>query len=483
MKKIIASMLLFSIVCLQTSCADSGEPSVESTETTTTAETEVSLLPDVKYNGETVTLLVRSEFIYEFSAEQTGDVVDDAVFARNAEIEELYNINIDVADIPGSFSQRQDFIDTFSADILAGDSHYDIIVSAANYMLQQIPNGYFTNLYELPYINLSEDWWTQGYVDNLTIDDALYLATGSASINLIENMGVMFFNKGMIDDFGLENPYELVTSGGWTLDKLREMASAVTSDLNGDSKIDTSDRVGFYTYNNTVSAQVLSFGINYTSRGDDGYPQISFINERTLNAFDKMVDFYKSGSMLIQGYKGVSDSLQLVEKMQQSFQENNILFMAQVLSSAVKMRTMDADFGIIPLPKLDSEQSEYYTCSIENMSVIGVPVTVRDPELAGAVVEAMAVLGYEDVVPAYFETALQTKYSRDNDSAEMLELIRDSLTFDFGYLNSVSLSDINHIFNDQIEKGEALTSAYETISGTVETNLEALLDGYRALES
>lgn len=438
-------------------------------------------LPDVKFNGETVTLLVRSEFVYEFLNEQTGDVVDDAVFARNSQIEEMYDINLEVVDLPGSFSQRQSFIDSFTSDILAGDGNYDIIASAANYMLQQIPNGYFTNLYELPYVDLSGDWWTQGYVDNLTIDGSLYLTTGSASINLIENMGVMFFNKQMIGDYGLDSPYDLVKSGSWTLDKLREMASNVSSDLNGDGKIDTSDRVGFYTYNNTVSAQVISFGINYTTRGDDGYPQMSFINERTLNAFDKMVDFYKSSSMLIQGYQGVSDSLQLIEKMQQNFQNNNILFMSQVLSSAVKMRMMDADFGIIPLPKLDSEQNEYYTCSIENMSVIGVPITVKNTELAGAVVEAMAILGYEDVIPAYFETALQTKYSRDNDSAEMLDLIRDSLTFDFGYLNSVSLNDVNHLFNDQIEKGEALTSAYEKISNTVETNLAKLIDGYRAL--
>ena len=69
-----------------------------------------------------------------------------------------------------------------------------------------------------------------------------------------------------------------------------------------------------------------------------------------------------------------------------------------------------------------------------------------------------------------------------NESADMLELIRDSLWFDFAYLNSVSLNDINHLFNNSISKGKEITSAFEAQKEKIEKNLAKLLDGYASLK-
>lgn len=75
-------------------------------------------------------------------------------------------------------------------------------------------------------------------------------------------------------------------------------------------------------------------------------------------------------------------------------------------------------------------------------------------ELCGAALEALNYESYQLVTPAYFETTLQAKYARDEDSQEMMEIIRDSLYFDFA-------------------------SIWESKSPTMKANLEKLLTFFR----
>lgn len=56
-------------------------------------------------------------------------------------------------------------------------------------------------------------------------------------------MGVVF-NKSMMNDLKLDNPYELVSDGTWTVEKLFEMASAARLDMDNDGLIRVGDRAG-----------------------------------------------------------------------------------------------------------------------------------------------------------------------------------------------------------------------------------------------
>lgn len=483
-------LLLVSIMLTLVSCSGGADNTAASTDTTVDtavsetlpAETELSdNLPDTKFNGEELTMLIRSEFLYEFDVEGlTGDIVSDSVYTRNRDIEERFDIRINIVDVTGSWSTQAQFLDTLSSSVMAADGAFSLVASAANYMLPTISNGYFMDLYAIPYIDLEKPWWSQGYVENMTIDGSLYLATGSASINFLDNMCVMFFNKGMVESYDLDNPYDLVNNGNWTFDRLMEMSSAVTGDINGDGEIKVEDRIGHFTYGNMLIALTQSFNLDFSKRGDDGYPYITYMTDRMASAFDKMTEFYNSDDMLV--YTNPGDTLSLAASMQNIFSEGNKLIMSQVLSSASVMRDMETDFGIIPMPKYDDIQDRYYTCVMENLTVLGVPTSAEPPELSGILAEALAAEGYKEVTPAYFDIALQGKYSRDNESAEMLELIRDSAWFDFAYLNSVSLGSINHLFNNQMYSGGSLASAFEAQKSQFDSKMAVLLDGYKSLK-
>lgn len=473
--------LLLCGLLLSVSCGSSdGETTEAVTDDTTSTETTepASTLPDKDYGGTEVNMLVRTEFKYEFGAEDSGDIVDDAVWARNVAIEDKFNVKLNIVDVSGSFTDREIYVNTISSDVMSGAGEYDLFASAANYMLPTVPQGYYMDLYDVPYIDLSQDWWSRGYVDNMTLDGSLYLASGSASLNLLENMCVIFFNKEMITDYGLEEPYDLVTSGSWTIDKLIEQGQAVREDLNGDGKYDEEDRLGLFTCNNMMIAQTISFGLPFTDRDADGYPVISYMSERMTTAFDKVKGYIAES--LLYNYTTSTDTLDLNGSMQQIFQNGNVLYMAQLLSSAQVMRSMETDFGIIPMPKLDDTQDRYYTCVLENMTVLGIPTSVKDPELSGLVLEMLAEEGYKSVVPTYFEKALGAKYVRDEQSNEMLDLILDTVWFDFAYLNSVTIDSINHLFNSSLNG--SLVSNFESRRPVFEEKLAGLIEGYKELK-
>ena len=112
------------------------------------------------------------------------------------------------------------------------------------------------------------------------------------------------------------------------------------------------------------------------------------------------------------------------------------------------------DYGIVPYPKFDSAQAKYYSTSTDDFSLILFPSTVTDLDFVGCITEAMCAVNSAVVVPAYYDIALKDKYNRDQQSAEMLDIIRENLIFDVGYLNSYALNSAGHLFVQLVREGQ-----------------------------
>ena len=95
------------------------------------------------------------------------------------------------------------------------------------------------------------------------------------------------------------------------------------------------------------------------------------------------------------------------------------------------LRDMETDFGVLPYPKYDEAQSEYYSRVSYYWANI-VPITNAKLDMTGAILEALNCESANYVVPAYYEIALKTKYSRDEESAAMLDLIFENRVVDLG---------------------------------------------------
>jgi hypothetical protein len=117
--------------------------------------------------------------------------------------------------------------------------------------------------------------------------------------------------------------------------------------------------------------------------------------------------------------------------------------MAAEIKVADTMRESEMTFGIVPMPKYDLAQANYHTMVSRESPVTIIPVTNADPAKAGIIMDAMAYLSHRDVTPAFYDIAVSQKRLRNEESIEMLRIIRDSKFFNtglaYGFINGRQL--------------------------------------------
>ena len=127
------------------------------------------------------------------------------------------------------------------------------------------------------------------------------------------------------------------------------------------------------------------------------------------------------------------------------FKEGRGLFCSHELTYAVNyLRDTTFTYGIVPYPKFDEEQQNYVTITSFPYTLYGIPIDARDPAMSAAVLEAMASESFRTVSPALFENAFKVKYAQDEQSSLMYDLIRSTVSFDFGRVFNNDLSGLTY---------------------------------------
>ena len=224
--------------------------------------------------------------------------------------------------------------------------------------------------------------------------------------------------------------YQLVRDGGWTLEAMNGYAKDVYQDLNGNNEMDDGDQYGMI-FTECFDGAVLACGcgVEITSFDADGVPSIRFTQEP-----DRLIDFWDKFFPIRGGseYYNVPGGGRLDVD---TFVNNRILFSYGFLEyTTTKLRGMDDDYGILPLPKLDTAQEHYISVMKDSIHLYGIPTTVTEAGLdaACAVLEASASFGYKTLQPAYYEYALINKFIRDEESVEVIDILSAYPVCDFG---------------------------------------------------
>jgi hypothetical protein len=199
-------------------------------------------------------------------------------------------------------------------------------------------------------------------------------------------------------------------------------------------------------------------------------------DSRAPGIFDKIYEIMRGAdnmSMLMEDY-GVVDGTNI----QAAFEQGRALFYGEVMQCVMRMRQSETDFGILPFPKADAEQGEYYT-NVHRFasSTVAIPVSVEDVERAGVIVEALAHGSMKYVKPAYYDIALKTKFARDDESSEMLDILFAGQSADIGDIDNVGdlMTDFVAIVKN---RNPQFASTIEKKFGKIQTDIEKILDAY-----
>ncbi len=315
-------------------------------------------------------------------------------------------------------------------------------------------------------IDFSHPWWVPG----LSLDDSddVYFAFNDASLSLYKDLYVMFFNQSIIKNYQFENPYDLVDSGKWTLDAFLGIAKDAGVDLNGDGLINPGeDQFPYVAKHAANRAFITSTETSLFGQNDTGTTTLLGISENLVNVFEKLRPFLSNKELAF------LDREADVIKLSQSFIDGKTLFLLNCMMAVEGMRNMSDDYGIVPVPKYDEQQTACHSQIATSTSAIYIPITSDNIEMLGTVMEVLGYYSWLEVVPTYYETALNVKYARDDRVQKMLALVRDSATTSIDFAYGWVFATYN-VFNKAAE-GEELASWYAGIESSVTEKLEKYL--------
>ena len=406
-------------------------------------------LPESDFGGGIFNILQRTEWNYEFLAEsENGDVVNDAVYKRNLAVEERFNVKLKAVDVMGGWNEQDIYLKKVKNSVNAGDDEFQLLAGYAAYMPKLQTGGFLINLRELPYVDFDKAWWSKDLKDNFTINGKMFFTTGDLSLSLWEDILSIYFNKQMIADYAVENPYELVRTGKWTIDKLGEICKNIYRDMDGSGKVSAAaDIFGYATdTTNFVDGFFGCFDCPVIKKDEEGRPyHAQNTTPKMAEITEKIYEFLWVNPGV---YANPVSSPGPENLYRYIFEEDRAMFLPELLGNAQALRNMDTDFGIIPYPKWDENQANYLTTSVAYFSMFCIPTTVRNLDMTGIITEALCVESYKKVIPAFYDIALKSKYSRDDESAEMIDIIRSGLTFDFGKVYVTELAFSMNILRD-----------------------------------
>lgn len=517
MKKLIIVLLCLTVMLLPmlASCVDNG-PTVSQDDTSSSSESskpdeskeedeipgynsETGLyepdLPEYKWEeGKIFKVLVYSNVKQDtyFSEDieaglysTTDEALSSAVAERNNRLYERYN-NVTI-----KAYCVDDVVEELRKEISGANVGYDAAMPFLGNATALAQENYFYDLASADfkdYINLSMPWWDSNFTDTMSIGDSVYFAVGDISIMQKIVSSSVLFNKPLLEEVSKTVGEELdlfqeVRDGTWTFDRMYQLAKAYTQESDGSQGMTYKDKWGLVASYGLPVSYYLASGESFVKKNASGTPYIYIgSTERSLTVAQKVLSRFaeKDTWRLYCNEISVSGTT-IWQAGLDVFGENRALFYNSAFSAIKKLRSYKDlnEWGFLPLPKIDETQDTYYTpCTATWAYGITIPVTAPDPEFSAFMIEAMAAEAKNTITPAYYETVLKGRDTKDPESEEMLdEYIFANIKYDLGALHD--FGGISSVFSTLAQSYSSdITSKLDSIKGEMQSDIDKLLAAY-----
>ena len=443
--------------------------------------------------------------------EELGDsAVVSAVVTRNETLKSYYNVNIERVTVTDALAEAR-------SALMKRDDSYSSYMLSVQQGLELALNGTLVDFYnDVSYIDLEADWWDSAIINNLLLVGGAYVALGD--INTVDDdcTWVVLFNKKLYEEETHNQSkvlYDMVLagdgqSGGWTIENFKSIAStSYRADPNVDNKYEP-DYAGTGTYSvyledKIATALLVSSGNTPTVLDSTTYIGIKDNikgNSEFYDAFETVYDFM-GGSDKSQWLCNINDITttttgDIWETIARGgFKSDRVMFYMCHVGTIGLVRDMETEFGVLPLPKLSTQQQDYgNTIQYDNATCYVVPsFSDMDPdadENAAYILEAMAYMSGSEYAKsvdpnndislkyAYRETVLKRRATRDDESMAMLDLIFDNRIFDLACAMNVNglVSVIqNNATSSSAHNFESSYNALPDITATMADKLKVLI--------
>ena len=358
-------------------------------------------------------------------AEETnGDLINDAMYSRNEAVEERFHVTLTGNEV----STVQGISNAVTPILTSGATDYDVLVGYQYYDIGLAATGLMYNFNRIPEskLNIEKEWWSTDYINNINYADKLYWLTGDITLAHIGTITASYVNARIYEEYCLEEYgplYDLVRDKEWTFENMMVMCENAYFDTNGNDKYDEGDQYGF---SNSLGVEMAyCAGIDSSIRDEDGNMVIAIDNEKTADIMWYLNEVWTAKT-------SVSNNTEQGQYKIFANGEAMVYFRDLMAAEDILFREMEDNFYLVPIPLGDPLYCDDYrsTCMTGN-NVIGLAHTVEDPEACTIVLEALAAESYASVTPIYYDTVLKDRYTRDNESKEMMDLVRSKVGVDF----------------------------------------------------
>ncbi|MCL2518609.1 MAG: hypothetical protein FWF15_08610 [Oscillospiraceae bacterium] len=486
MKKQITALVVLIVVLVCAVSCNNGPNEQNSNVNDNKPDTETAPLindqddiPEMNFNGREFRIVDYPDYGNAHGnlveAEQTGDVLNDAIYMANTNVEERFNLVFKEINCPGSYTEAYNLM---TKSVLAAEDAYDyVLLTERDSFALAVEGKYFYSFDELPYVDLRKDYWDQAAQKSLSIGNKVYFTYGSNMLSAFDFSTFLVFNKQIADNLALDNFYQLVRNGKWTIDKFYTTAKSATLDVNGDGVMNNDDQYGIVSRGDYFYASFwVTDRVPLIAKDSDDLPYFNVPGNDKLFAIFEKLHMISTSECLWE--KSTGDTI----APRDMFSKGNALFFTSTTFVTQYFRNMEIDYGIIPYPTLDEKKpGDPYSMRVQGFFAIVVPITA-DPVCGSVVMEALACQYYKNVVPTFYDLVVQAKGTRDEESCEMLDMLFSNMYLDLG--DSIWTAATRWPYTEIFFKrnGDTVVSMTASIEDSVNSTLQEAINMFKNLD-
>ncbi|MBR5445828.1 MAG: hypothetical protein IKV57_06890 [Clostridia bacterium] len=453
----LLSLLMALLLCAPALASCGSTEEADTTASTTAADTEAveTEAPDpfagTDFGGKELRVSssnntndsTNAHHLIAGSGELNGEIVNDAVYKRNTDVEELLNVKLNFIPSDWYWGDGHTEIEKL---VLSGDCGFEVVINDLINLGRIAHLGYFHSVSDNEIMDFSQPYWYgEAIADLEVVDGAAYMMLGDVFADSLASAHVLYYNKDIIlNNYSDENHVQdIILAGDWTVDEMIRITEETAVDLDGDGMMtEGADQYGYAVIGawGPMIPVLMGFDVQFVEE-TGGKISYCFNTERSVKILEKLNELYWRDAVLPDIKVGDRSD----EGLLTMFTAQQTVFMGYLrLCDLERMRDIEFLVGLACYPKLDTTQ-ENYVSSLHDTSEVGAIVVTAPATEMDFISTCLEVLGREagrTIIPAYYEEALKIKYVNGSEDAAMIDLIHDSITSPFALAYNNILGDM-----------------------------------------